>query len=118
MEDLTSGQSIDLSDPSLKSPIRYPFHQWTPGTWYSAVLQLRFVNEGDKSDIRMHVSLMNGWKWNLVVMFLLELITCVLVVVKFMKVRKPRRIVYAKVSEHHGSSPHSPMGDIGGLISP
>jgi uncharacterized protein YpmS len=61
---------------------------------------------------------MNGWKWNLIVMFLLEFVTCVLVVVKFMKVRKPPRMVYAKVSEHQTSSPNSPKGEMGELITP
>ena len=112
MVDITSGQSIDLFNPTLESPIRYPFDQWAPQTWFSAVLQLQFVNEGDKSDVRMHLNLMNGWKWNLIVLFLLELVTCGLVVMKFMKVRKPRQIVYAKVSLN------SPIRDAGGFITP
>jgi hypothetical protein len=60
----------------------------------------------------MHLNLMYGWEWNLIVLFFLELVTCVLVVVKFTKVRKLRQIVYAKVS------PNSLKGEGGALITP
>lgn len=76
------------------------------------MLQLPFVNEGDKGDLRMHVNLMNGWKWNLIVMLLLGFVACVLVVGKLVKVRKPQRIVYAKVTEQRLSSPYSAMGEV------
>ena len=64
------------------------------------MLQLPFVNEDDKSDIRTQLRLMNGWEWNLIVLFVLGLVVCVLVVMEFVKVRRPRRTIYATISKN------------------
>jgi len=59
------------------------------------------VNEDDKSDIRTQLGLMNGWEWNLIVLFVLGLVVCVLVVMEFMKVRRPHRTIYATISKNN-----------------
>jgi len=51
----------------------YPDDKWTPENWYKAMLKLQFVDEAQKGDIRTHVRLMEGWRWNLIVLFLLGL---------------------------------------------
>lgn len=89
----TSGQSIDISQlqDSSASAKPYPVDTWTPQTWYGAVLELPFVHEGDKSDIRHHLRIMEGWRWNLIPLFLLELAIVPLVVLEFMKTRREDR---------------------------
>lgn len=49
----------------------YPGGSWTPENWYKAVLGLEFVDEGQKGDIRTHVHLMEGWRWNLIPLLVL-----------------------------------------------
>jgi hypothetical protein len=49
----------------------YPGDTWTPETWFKQVLKLGFVEEGEKGDIRTHVRLMEGWRFNLIPLFLL-----------------------------------------------
>jgi hypothetical protein len=68
----TSGQAIDVANTSLKNASPYPVDSWTPQTWFSAVLSLPFLNEDQKNDARKHWRLMEGWKWNLIPLFLIE----------------------------------------------
>ena len=111
----TSGQSIDLS--GLTSPVVYPYDQWTPQTWYGAVLQLPFVNESDKSGLRNHVRIMEGWKWNLIPLLVIELGVLSLVYVEFVKVIKYRgREDGAQSLEKHLGEPAS-NGEGSGIVA-
>lgn len=74
----TDGDRIDVNlaastyaarDVAVVFP--YPGGNWTPETWYKQVLTLGFVDRGEKGDIRTHVRLMEGWRWNLIPLFLL-----------------------------------------------
>jgi hypothetical protein len=86
----TSGQSIDMSQISSDSAnvTPYALDTWTPQTWYAAVLQLPFVNEGDKSNIRYYLRISYGWRWNLIPLFLLGL---AVIPFAFMELKKSRR---------------------------
>jgi hypothetical protein len=73
----TQGSRIDLNVAAATYAARvgllfpYPGDKWTPETWYKQVLTLGFVNGQEKGDIRTHVRLMEGWRWNLIPLFLL-----------------------------------------------
>lgn len=100
----SSGQHIDLS--GLTSPIRYPRDSWVPQTWYQAILDDLTFEDGttttfdgktyklaSRSEVQMHLNVFNGWKWNLIVMFLLQLAITPLIVLEYLGIRKGERDV-------------------------
>ena len=52
------------------------------------MLTLGFVNAQEKGDIRTHVRLMEGWRWNLIPLFLLGGAVMVLAVLGWVEKRK------------------------------
>jgi len=101
----TSGQTIDINNPSLTTGAHYPLDKWTPQTWYTAVLQLQFVNQSDRDNVTNHLHLMNGWKWNLIPIFILELVALVLIIMEYMKVRQARSYGSVGVNEKGREEP-------------
>lgn len=75
----TRGQTIDIAvAASLDSRpypnyVAYPKDDWTPETWFEAVLELTLVERSLRLDIEHHLTIMRGWKWNLIPLFLLGL---------------------------------------------
>lgn len=73
----TRGQTIDVAlAASLDSRpypnyVAYPNDDWTPETWFEAVLELTLVEPSLRSDITDHLRIMRAWKWNLISLFLL-----------------------------------------------
>jgi hypothetical protein len=53
--------------------VAYPKDDWTPETWFEAVLELTLVERSLRSDIEHHLTIMRAWKWNLIPLFLLGL---------------------------------------------
>ena len=99
----TSGQDIDLT--GLASPIRYGNDDWVPQTWFGTILDdLTFVpvdTDGTiidgayipwafRSDISRMKKVTNGWKYNLIPMFLLQLALTPLIVLEYLKIRRER----------------------------
>jgi hypothetical protein len=99
----TSGQTIDLS--GLASPVRYSFDNWVPQTWFGAILkQLNFVpvdTDGVvidgasipwavRSDILRMKRVTDGWQYNLIPMFLLQLAVTPLIVLEYLNIRRER----------------------------
>ena len=76
----TRGQSIDVAlAASLDSRpypnyVAYPKDDWTPETWFEAVLELTLVESSLRSDITHHLRIMQAWKWNLIPIFLLGVV--------------------------------------------
>ena len=100
----TSGQNIDLS--GLASPIRYPYDNWTPQTWFGAILDdLTFVPVdtdsviidgasipwAHRSDIARMKRVTDGWQYNLIPMFLLQLVVTPLIVIEYLAIRRERQ---------------------------
>jgi hypothetical protein len=100
----TSGQTIDLS--GLTSPIRYPYDNWTPQNWFGTILDdLTFVPVdahsvvidgasipwAHRSDIARMKRVTNGWLYNLIPMFLLQLVVTPLIVLEYLAIRRERR---------------------------
>jgi hypothetical protein len=84
----TNGQAIDVANPSLKNTSPYPEDSWTPQTWFSAVLSLPFVNEDQKNNVKKHWRLMEGWKWNLVTLFLIEFAVVTFAILEYLTYRR------------------------------
>lgn len=100
----TSGQDIDLS--GLTSPVRYPYDNWVPQTWFGAILDdLAFlpvdtdevlidgamIPWASRGDIARMKRITNGWKYNLIPMFLLQLALTPLIVMEYLAMRRERR---------------------------
>jgi hypothetical protein len=84
------GQTIDLDLASTLAPgERYPLNTWTPQNWFAAVLQLPLANASQISDISRWLRVMHGWRWNLIPLFIIEVVVCALVLLDARE--KPRR---------------------------
>lgn len=90
----TRGSRIDLKVGAATYAARagplfpYPADKWTPETWFRQMLTLGFVDAQEKGDIRTHVRLMEGWRWNLIPLFLLGGAVMVLAVLGWLERRK------------------------------
>jgi hypothetical protein len=95
VENHTGGQHIDLSVESLKTISAYPLDCWTPQTWFAAVLELGITNDNDRHGLESQLRLANGWKWNLIFMFLLQIAVTPLIMLEVMGARKGKNVNYA-----------------------
>ncbi|KAI1316618.1 hypothetical protein F5Y16DRAFT_414716 [Xylariaceae sp. FL0255] len=90
LANLHAGQRIDtLEVASLNSNSPYSLLSWTPQAWLSAVLRLDLVRR--RREIRSQLAIMNGWQYNLIVMFLIQLSQTVLALVEYFSWRNHRR---------------------------
>ncbi|KAL1606255.1 hypothetical protein SLS60_003657 [Paraconiothyrium brasiliense] len=64
-----------ISETIARSNVPYPEHWWTPENWYKAVLELPLASEQDRRSIRSAVTHMKAWRWILVPIFLLDILT-------------------------------------------
>ncbi|EHY59106.1 hypothetical protein HRR83_001623 [Exophiala dermatitidis] len=77
----TDHQTINLSVAAANpEPAFYPLDKWTPENWFVAVLALPLAHESDRRDIRNHLRLMRGWRWNLIPLFVLGVVVVALAV--------------------------------------
>ena len=110
------GQTIDLELASsldnrpYPNYVAYPEQTWTPENWFSAVLDLELAFGHDRSDIALHLTLMKGWRWNLIPLSVLGIVVAVLAFVE--KMQLSRRVSSGmhlqrldKVSRQGGGSP-------------
>lgn len=74
----TNGQTIDKALAVSVQGTSYPRDQWTPETWTQAVLRLPVTNDDDARYLQHWLRIMEGWKWNLIPMFLLGLLVAFL----------------------------------------
>jgi len=72
------GNTIDVDFAASLDGKRYTKDTWTPNGWFAAVLKLPLEDDGDRKTIEHHVTLMCGWRWNLIPLFIAELAVCVL----------------------------------------
>ncbi|KAK9446117.1 40S ribosomal protein s10-like protein [Metarhizium brunneum] len=86
------GQVIDVDLAATLVDTRYPRDNWTPQGWFGAVLRLDLASASERRDVIQHLRIMHGWQYNLIPMFLLQLILTVLAVVDATEVRKWRKV--------------------------
>jgi len=95
----TRGQHIDIATASsldnrpYPNYVAYPKDDWTPETWFEAVLELTLVDSGQRSDIMQHLTIMRAWKWNLIPLFLLGLALCAVALLESWFERRNNKIV-------------------------
>lgn len=86
---MTGGQAINLSVVEAnQAPAKYPDDRWTPENWYDAVLKLPLVSDDQRRTIGDNVTVMRGWRWNLIPLFLLGFALLVLAVLEVWRVRR------------------------------
>jgi hypothetical protein len=71
-----TGQTIDLAVASqTPAPRPYPLDEWTPENWFGAVLdQVPLRTDSDTSKLRNELRIMQGWRWNLVPLFMINVL--------------------------------------------
>ena len=109
------GQTIDLSVASqldnqpYPNFVAYPLDQWTPQNWFKAVLQLPLASSNDRSNISLHVRVMDGWKWNLIPMFVIGLAVSAIAFAEATAHRRMRNSTPRFDPEHKRMSPERGM---------
>lgn len=90
LTDEHNDQIIDLALAAAHPfPQNYPADDWTPENWYSAILsQLPLALHSDRRKIRQQLRLMRGWRWNLIPLFVLGLITACAAVYEWLSLRR------------------------------
>lgn len=63
--------AVGLNPPTNGPEKPYPLLSWTPENWFTAMLQLDLIHQSDVNDIKFHLALMKGWRWNLIPLFIL-----------------------------------------------
>ncbi|KAK0634919.1 hypothetical protein B0T17DRAFT_502515 [Bombardia bombarda] len=87
----TAGQSISLVlATDYQAPAKYPQDDWTPETWFSAVLNRPLVSQSDRDVIAHNLRLMRGWRLNIIPLFILGFVLMTLVIVEMVRMRKSR----------------------------
>ena len=88
----TDNQTIDLQIASQNSqPSKYPLDDWTPDNWFGAILnQVPLTYDSDRHKINQQLRIMRGWKWNLIPLFVLGLITTCTAVWEWLQLRRSR----------------------------
>ena len=82
-------QSINMNTATAYPfPLAYPTDEWTPETWYSALLELPLSFDSDRSKIHQQLTIMRGWRWNLIPLFVLGLITAYAAVYEWFLLRR------------------------------
>ncbi len=67
-----------LNNHPYPNYVAYPLLSWTPQNWFAAVLELPLVSSSDRSDIKLHHTIMQAWEWNLIPMTVLGFVVMVL----------------------------------------
>lgn len=76
----TSGQHINKAVAAQFEHHAYPLDKWTPQTWTIALLDLPVTSATDASYLRGWLRVMQGWRWNLIPMLLINLAVAALTV--------------------------------------
>ncbi|KAK3314961.1 hypothetical protein B0H66DRAFT_328563 [Apodospora peruviana] len=102
---MTDNQTIDIALAAAnKAPAKYPKDDWTPENWYTAVLDLPLTNDGDRDVISRNVSLMRGWRFNIIPLFILGFVLMDLVILEVLRTRKQSRGMYGRAASGDHSS--------------
>ena len=91
----TKGQTIDKAFAAHFQEEAYSEDQWTPETWTKALLALPITSAKDASYLRHWLKVTEGWKWNLIPMFLINLVVAALSVARCVQ-EKALSKVYTK----------------------
>lgn len=70
---ISNAVASQLHNRPYPNYVAYPLDKWTPENWFDAVLKLDLVHSSDRSDIKQHLNVMRGWRWNLIPMFIIGL---------------------------------------------
>ena len=94
-------------------PQPYPDKSWTPENWYKAVIALPFVDDSQKADIKSKVMVMSIWRWNLIPMLFLSLVTASLAILSYRNEERAGAHVRKKEADGEKGTAESIKGEIG-----
>ena len=79
-----------------RSNVPYPVHWWTPETWYEAVLELPLASKQHRQSIDSAITRMVAWRWMLVPIFLVDVLTFGITAKEMVRQRRlPRQRMYS-----------------------
>jgi len=84
----TKGQSIDKAVAVQFEGENYPLDKWSPENWTKALLALPLTSNTDANYLSHWLHVIEGWKWNLIPMFLLGLLVASLTVKEYLGNRR------------------------------
>ncbi|RFU26111.1 hypothetical protein B7463_g10225, partial [Scytalidium lignicola] len=84
----TKGQSIDKVLAAQTQGHAYPKDKWTPETWTKALLAMPVTSRGDRHYLQYWLRIMDGWKWNLIPMFLINILVSSLFTLTYFQRRR------------------------------
>lgn len=91
-DNMTAANTISLATASQEVGQHYTEDNWSPGTWFSAVLALPLASESDRSSIQYHISVMKASKWMLVPIFITAFVVMLSSVFVHLRNRKERTV--------------------------
>jgi hypothetical protein len=89
----TKGQSIDTTVAAQFQGHAYPLQNWSPENWEKALLALPLTSNKDRDYLNHWLHVIQGWKWNLIPLFLIGLVVMVLSIRVYLEQRTGRRLV-------------------------
>lgn len=87
----TKGQKIDQTIAAQVEGHAYPKDKWTPETWTKAMIALPLTSDKDAKYLKGWVKVMDGWKWNLIPLFLIGSLVAVLTVREYLRQSRQSR---------------------------
>ena len=101
----SDGQSIDLA-VAVQHPAneKYPLDDWAPQNWFSALNALPLVHESDHRKLSQQLRLMQGWRWNLIPLFIIGIVVACTAVWEWLRLRKSTPVNVVSAKEHHEGS--------------
>lgn len=90
LQSIDNAAASSLDNRPYPNYVAYPVNAWTPENWFDAVLRLDLVHESDRRDIREHLRVMRGWRWNLIPMFVVGVGVCGVAWVEYFSVERRR----------------------------
>ncbi len=100
----TSGQFINPVVALESQGHAYPVDKWTPQTWTKALLALPLISGTDASYLQHWLRVMEGWRWNLIPMMLINLFVAALAIRECLRQRRVLRDDYDVPKENVESS--------------
>lgn len=77
-----------ILESAARSNVPYSEQWWTPESWYKAVLELPLASEQRRHEINSAVTRMVAWRWMLIPIFLVDILTFVITTLEMVRQRR------------------------------
>lgn len=91
----TTGRSIRVPIAANNQGKNYAEYQWTPETWFKAVLDLPLADPSKRDEISSKVTNMVAWRWILLPIFIIDIIAFSVTTLAWLRQRRSARMASA-----------------------